>query len=611
MNPPTAAVQVEPMDAYRRLLEYLRPFRLVFAGAIVSMAIFAATHVGFLSIMQPFLDESFVEKNREAVTWVPFAIVGLFLLRGLSNFGSIWGMAYVGRGVIRDLRQKLFDHLLRLPVMFYDHYSAGALLTRLTYHVEQVSEAITTALTAVIKEGLTIIGLLGFMLYLEWRLTLFSLLVAPVVAVIIDYVARRFRSISKRIQGSVGGLNHVAEEVIQGQRTMKVYGGEEFEREQFLFENRKNRSLTIKLASTQAASSGVVQLLASFALAAVLYFATRPEMLEALTPGTFVAYIGAMLSLMNPMKQLTRVNERLQRGVAAAQEIFSIMDEPVEEDTGSVEVERVAGAIRFDGVSFAYPGSEDAPVLRGIDLDVPAGTTVAIVGRSGAGKSTLLSLLPRFYDPTAGRILLDGADMRDYRRVNLRRHFALVDQQVRLFNASVAANIAYGMQPPPSRERIEEAARDAYAWEFIEKLPQGLDTPVGTNGVLLSGGQRQRLAIARALLKDAPVLLLDEATSALDTESERYIQRALHTLMRGRTTFVIAHRLSTIRDADLIVAMQNGEIVERGTHEALLARGGLYASLHAMQFRDEADGDDASGDAADGDAATALRPDPS
>ncbi|WP_052367694.1 lipid A export permease/ATP-binding protein MsbA [Algiphilus aromaticivorans] len=589
---------IEAGEAYHRLLRYLRPLMLPFVLAIIAMALFAASNVGFIAMMQPLLDESFVAKNRDDVTWIPLAIIGLFLLRASSNFGALYGMAYVGRGVIRDLRQDLFNHLLTLPVMFYDHNSSGQLLTRLTYHVEQVAESITTALTAIIKEGLTVIGLLGLMFYLEWRLTLFTLAVVPFVALIINYVAKRFRKISTRIQGSVGGLNHVAEEVITGQRTMKIYGGEEFERSQFLTANRQNRKLQIKLAATQAMSSGIVQFLASFALAAVVYYATTPGMIESLTPGTFVSYVGAMLSLMNPIKELTRVNERIQRGIAASQEIFGMLEAEPERDDGTLHPTQVDGALRFESVDFRYPGHEEL-VLQEVELDIPSGSTVAFVGRSGSGKSTLLSLLPRFYDPIGGRILLDGQDLRDYNRRALRSQIAMVDQQVRLFNASIADNIAYGLQPRPDNVTIEAAARDAYAWEFIEKLPDGLETHVGSNGVLLSGGQRQRLAIARALLKNAPLLLLDEATSALDTESERYIQGALARLMEGRTTLVIAHRLSTVRDADQIVAMADGRIMEVGTHEQLLAHGGVYASLYAMQFREEAEGTAAAEAAAD------------
>jgi len=585
----SASVQpIEPGDAYRRLLGYLRPLVVPFALAILAMALFAGSNVGFISMMKPLLDESFVAKNRSEVMWIPLAIIGLFLLRGASNFGSVYGMAYVARGVIRDLRQDLFDHLIRLPVRFYDHNSPGQLLTRLTYHVEQVAESISTAFTAIIKEGLTVIGLLGLMLYLEWRLTLFTLVIAPIVAVIINYVSKRFRRISTRIQNSVGGLNHVAEEVIQGQRTMKIYGGEAFEQRHFLAANRQNRSLAIKLAATRAMSTSLIQVLAAFALSAIIYYATTPSMIEALTPGTFVAYLGAMLSLMNPIKALTRVNERIQQGIAAAQEIFGMLEAEPEVDGGGVDPGRVQGTLRFDKVSFHYPDHEEM-VLEDISLEIPAGATVAFVGRSGSGKSTLLSLLPRFYDPASGTIELDGRDLREYRRDALRRQIAMVDQQVRLFNASIADNIAYGMEPRPSDAQIRAAAEDAYAWEFIERLPQGLDTPVGSNGVLLSGGQRQRLAIARALLKDAPLLLLDEATSALDTESERYIQGALERLMRDRTTLVIAHRLSTIRDADFIVAMSGGRVTEMGTHDELIARDGIYASLHAMQFREESE----------------------
>lgn len=572
-----------PAQAYRRLLRYVRPLWLPFVGAVVAMAFFALSNVSFIALMKPLLDESFVEKNYTASAWIPFAVIGLFILRGVSHFCATYGMAYVGRGVIRDLRQDLFEHLLRLPVAFYDRNSAGQLLTRLTYHVEQVAESSTSALTAIIKEGLTVIGLLVMMVWLDWRLTLFSLVVGPLVAILISYVSRRFRAISRRIQDSVGGLNHVAEEVIQGQRIIKVYGGEAFEREQFTQANRLNRSLAIKLVATQASSSSVVQFIAAWAVAGVIYFAMRPGMIEDISPGTFVAYMGAMLALMNPVKALTTVNEKLQRGIAAAQDIFSMMQAPHEPAGGTRPLAVARGDIRFDHVGFAYDDGE--PVLHDICLDIRAGSTVAFVGRSGSGKSTLLSLLPRFYDPSSGGILLDGVDLRDYVLGDLRRQIALVDQQVRLFNATVADNIAYGLDPRPSDAEIEQAARDAYAWEFIQRLPQGMQTPVGQNGVLLSGGQRQRLAIARALLKNAPILILDEATSALDTESERYIQAALERLMSGRTTLVIAHRLSTIRHADQIVAMQDGRIIEQGNHDELVARRGLYASLHALQFQ--------------------------
>jgi subfamily B ATP-binding cassette protein MsbA len=584
VNVPQDSQLYSPTEAYKRLLSYVRPLWLPFLGAVIAMAFFAISNVSFIGMMKPLLDQSFVEKNRAAVAWIPYAVIGLFILRGTSHFGATYGMAYVGRGVIRDLRQDLFEHLLRLPVAFYDRNSAGQLLTRLTYHVEQVAESTTSALTSVIKEGLTVVGLLGMMFWLDWRLTLFSLIVGPFVAVLVRYVSRRFRMISRRIQDSVGGLNHVAEEVIQGQRIIKVYGGEAFERQQFTKANRHNRSLAIKLAATQATSSSVVQFIAAWAVAGVIYFATRPEMIDTVTPGTFVAYMGAMLALMNPIKALTTVNEKLQKGIAASQDIFTLMLEPHEPAGGTRSVDRVQGHIRFDQVHFAYGGAEEA-VLHGIDIDIRAGSTVAIVGRSGSGKSTLLSLLPRFYDPTQGAVMLDGVDLRDYVLTDLRRQIALVDQQVRLFNASVADNIAYGIEPRPSAAQIEQSARDAYAWEFIQRLPQGLDTPVGQNGVLLSGGQRQRLAIARALLKDAPILILDEATSALDTESERYIQAALERLMKGRTTLVIAHRLSTIRHADQIIAMQDGRVIESGTHDELLAAGGVYASLHSMQFQ--------------------------
>jgi ATP-binding cassette, subfamily B, bacterial MsbA len=427
--------------------------------------------------------------------------------------------------------------------------------------------------------------LIGLMFWLNWQLSLFTLIVGPMIALLVRYISLRFRRISTRIQDSIGAVTHAAEEAIQNQRTVKVYGGQEFERAGFGRANELNRYLMLKLTATQASSSAVIQFIGAGAVAGVVYFATLPHMLEQITPGTFVTYMGAMLALLGPLKNLSTVNEKLQRGIAAATDLFRLMEEKPEPEGGTRRVQRARGDIECRQVSFRYRDDGDA-VLQDISLRVQPGQTVAFVGRSGSGKSTLLGLLPRFYDPSQGAILLDGHDLRDYRLADLRRQIAFVDQQVRLFNATVAENIAYGFEQPPPREAIVQAARDAYAWEFIEHLPQELDTSVGQNGVMLSGGQRQRLAIARALLKDAPILILDEATSALDTESERYIQRALERLVSGRTTLVIAHRLSTIQNADVIVVMHEGRIVETGTHTELLGRQGHYAALHRMQFEE-------------------------
>ena len=580
------AFNPEPAAVYRRLLGYALPYWPVFLVAAVGMILAAVTQVGFMSLVKPLLDGTFIQRDPEVIRWMPWAIVGLFLLRGISEFMSSYGMAWIARQVIKSLRGELFNHFLMLPVRFYDRISSGQLISRLTYHVEQVAEAVSNALTSVIKDGLTVIGLIGWMFYLNWELTLFCLVVAPVIAGVISYVSRRFRRVSQRIQENVGIVTQAAEEAITGQRVVKVHNGQVYERERFERINERHRWLWMKLTATRSASEVSVQFIAAWAVAAIIYFATQPEMLAAITPGTFVSFIGAMLSLMNPLRSLTNINEKLQRGISAATEIFRLLAEEQEPAGGDRPLQRARGEVEFRGVRFRYH-SELSDALRGVSLTIRPGQTVAFVGRSGSGKSTLLSLLPRFYDPDAGEVLLDGHDIREYPLNSLRAQIALVDQQVRLFNASVADNIAYGLPTRPDEARLIEAAKAAYAWEFIEKLPQGLQTQIGQNGASLSGGQRQRIAIARALLKDAPLLILDEATSALDTESERYIQQAIEELKRGRTTLVIAHRLSTIQNADLIVVMHDGVIAERGTHAELLALNGAYAALHRLQFRDE------------------------
>lgn len=568
---------------YRRLFAYATPHWRMFLISLVGMAGFASADVSFVALMRPLLDGSFVERDPKIIALMPWLILGLFLLRGASAFASAFGMAWVGRRVIKALRGEMFNHYLRLPVAFFDQSSSGNLIAKLTYHTEQVAESTTNAVTSMVRDGLTVIGLLGLMLYLDWRLTLFILAVGPLIAGLVTYVSRRFRKISVRIQDSMGDVTHVAEEAISGQRVVKLYDGLAYEEAHFEQANESNRRLHVKLVSTRAGSTATVQFIAAWAVAAIVYFATSPQVLDSMTPGTFVAFMGAMLSLLQPLKNLTTLNEKLQRGIAAAGNIFDLLNERPEPPGGDRPLQRARGDVQFEGVSFAYPGAESV-VLKHINLQVKPGQTVAFVGRSGSGKSTLLSLLPRFYDATSGRILLDGVDLRDYQLADLRRQFALVDQNITLFNDTIARNIAYGALAETSREDIERAAEAAYAMEFIRDLPAGLDTPVGQNGVLLSGGQRQRLAIARALLKPAPILILDEATSALDSESERAVQAALQRLMQGRTTLVIAHRLSTIQRADIIVVMDDGVVVETGQHAELLARGGSYANLYQLQF---------------------------
>lgn len=574
---------LRPWAVYRRLLGYALPHWKVLLGALLATAIFAGVDASFAALVKPLLDEAFVERDETYIRWLPVAIVGLFLLRGLSSFASTYGMAWVARRVVMEVRRSLYDHLIRLPVSWYDTVSVGHVISRLTYHVEQVADAVTTVLTQALKNGLTIAALFGWMLWLNWQLTLFALAVIPFIALTIRYVSRRFRQISGRIQQSVSDVTDSAEQTVNGQRVIKLANAEPIEQQRFQKVNNHNRQLTMKIVATQAGSSALIQFIAAWAVAAIVYVATLPSMLEQMSPGAFASFMLAMLSLLQPIKGMGQLNEKLQRGIAAGTEIFQTLASAVEPPGGERPLERAAGHLRFEDVHFRYQPSAET-VLKGISLEIPAGQTVAFVGRSGSGKSTLLSLIPRFYDPTQGRLCLDGQDVREYRLQDLRRQIAVVDQHVQLFNASIADNIAYGLPERPDASTLEQAARDANAWEFIEKLPQGMATLIGPGGQQLSGGQRQRLAIARALLKNAPVLILDEATSALDTESERLVQAALARLVTGRTTLVIAHRLSTVQSADLIVAMQDGRIIESGSHAALLARNGLYAALYQLQF---------------------------
>ena len=573
-----------PARVYRRLLAYALPHWRVFLVAVLGMVLFAGTDVTVARLMKPLVDGTFVEQDPTVIRWLPLAILGLFLVRGVAGYLSTVGMAVVGQRVVSKLRMEVFDHLLHVPVTHHDRSTNADMQTKLTFQANALSDAAMGVTTAIVKDGLTAIGLLGLMFYTSWKLTLYVLVMAPLLAYSVAWVNKRFRRLQQSLQTSVGGIGHAADEAITGRRIVKIYGGESFALTHFSGINEAFRKFSVKLAGNTALSYSLLEFIAALGISSLVFMATRPETLKEMSAGTFTSFVVAMLSLRAPIANISNISERLQRGLVAGADMFHFLDRPREADRGQRTVPRAAGAIAFEDVRFRY-SDEAASALAGVTLDIAAGQTVAFVGKSGSGKSTLLSLIPRFYDPSSGRVLLDGHDLKDYTLKNLRQQLALVDQNIVLFNATVGENISYG-QAGVTRADIEAAARGANAWEFIEKLPQGLDTPIGQAGVMLSGGQRQRITIARALLTNAPILILDEATSALDTESERLIQTALESLKQGRTTLVIAHRLSTIQTADLIVVMQDGRVVEQGTHAQLIARDGSYAALHRLQFRD-------------------------
>ncbi|MCG6935163.1 MAG: lipid A export permease/ATP-binding protein MsbA [Proteobacteria bacterium] len=580
---PQTGQKYDGMTVYRRLLQHVRPYTGPFLLAIAGMILFSGTEAAFAWVIQPLLDEGFVNKDSLVLQWVPVLIIVIFALRIVGSFLSDYGMSYVARSVIRDLRRQMFDQFLQLPVRYYDTVSSGVLLSRMVYDVEQLAEASSKVVTELVRGSLTILALLVLLLYYSVQLTLILLVTAPFLAGLVMFISRRFRKLSHRIQRSMGDVSSVSEETIEANREIRIFGGQNYESRQFEKINEYNRRQFLKLAVTNALSSPVIQFIVAIAFASMIYLAFQLDM----QVGEFGSYLTAMLLLMQHAKKLASINSTLQRGIAAAQSVFEFLDQKAEQDSGTVVLERATGAIRYNQVSFRYAPTTDL-VLQDINLTIAPGQTVAFVGRSGAGKTTLVNLLPRFYELVGGTITLDGQDIREVTLQSLRSQMALVSQQVTLFNDTIRHNIAYGALESAGQEDVVRAARAAHALEFIEQLPEGFDTLVGENGVLLSGGQRQRLAIARAILKNAPVLILDEATSALDSESERHIQSALEELMQNRTTLVIAHRLSTIERADLIVVMHQGRIVEQGRHAELLQQGGHYAALHRMQFAEAA-----------------------
>ncbi|RPJ46169.1 MAG: lipid A export permease/ATP-binding protein MsbA [Betaproteobacteria bacterium] len=568
---------------YLRLVRHVRPYWRTFGLGVLGIIVVAATEPALPALLKPLLDGVFVAKDETVIRWTPVLIVGLFVVRGLAEYVAQFALSWVGNRLVMDLRGLMFHKLLTLPAHYYDDQTSGTLISKLTFDVMQVTAAATSVLMAIFKESLVIVGLLAWMLWLNWKLTLLALVMAPVIVLVVRTISVRLRTTSRTVQSQMGEMTQVIQETIEGHRVVKLFGGQDYEQKRFDTQaNNVRRQLMRQIAAT-AANVPIVQLVAALALATIVYLATQQSNADQITVGGFVSFIAAMLMLTAPLKRVTSVNEPLQRGLAAAESVFALIDQASERDTGTIDPGRVRGEIRFEQVRFAY-AADGRHALQDIDLIIAPGETVALVGASGSGKTTLANLVPRFYQPTGGRIRLDGQDIAGLKLAALRANIALVSQDVVLFNDTVAANIAYGTMKRASRADIVAAAEAAHAMEFIRQMPDGLDTMVGENGVKLSGGQRQRLAIARALLKNAPVLILDEATSALDTESERHVQAALEVLMRGRTTIVIAHRLSTVERANRIVVLDQGRIVEIGSHGELLARGGSYARLYQIQF---------------------------
>lgn len=576
---------IDSFGLYKRLFGYLKQYWKLFALSLLALAVAAATEPAFARLMKPLVDGGFVERDGASMIWTPLAIVGLFLLRGVTSFINDYSTTWLAGHLVMRLREEMFEKLLRLPVSYYDDNASGRVLSRIAYDVNQVTEAGFNIITVTVKDGITILGLLTLLFYTDWQLTLICLTMIPVVGVSIRFVGRRLRALSRQNQATMGQMTQVLGESIDCQRVVKVYGGEKYEAQRFMRSANQLRLNGVKQAATTSSNTGITQLIVSVALAVIIYFASVRASHNQFTAGDFMSFLTAMIMLFAPVKRITSINQSLQKGLAAAESVFGFLDEAAEHDPGQRELGRAQGKIEFRQLQFRYPSAE-CDALAGLNLQIRPGETVALVGSSGSGKTTLVNLLPRFYDPSAGQILLDDVPLTELRLANLRSQIAMVSQDVTLFNDSVAANIAYGRLAQVSREQIVEAARAANALDFIEAMPQGLDTLIGENGVRLSGGQRQRLAIARALLKNAPVLILDEATSALDTQSERLVQAALERLMENRTTIVIAHRLSTIENADRIVVMNQGQIAEMGSHADLLARNGLYANLHRLQFKE-------------------------
>ena len=575
----------EALETYKRLWGYVKPYKLIGFIALMAMIGTALIEMTMVALIEPLMDEALVAKNIEATRWLPISFIAVFLLRGISGFATEASLGWIGRGVISSLRREVFEKFLKLPVKFFEKNSNGRILSKMTYNVEMISESVTNVVTILIRDILTVIAAIGLMIYQSPRLFVSVVVIFPVITILINFLGKVFRRYSERIQDSVGEVTQVTQEVLSGQRIVKIFDGYDFEMNRINEVDEKNRLQNIKLIRSRSLGVAITQVVFGVGVAAVIYFAGNESINGNLSPGSFMSFFGAMMLMLQPIRRITNVNAVLQRGIAASESLFSVLDEPAEKDQGVLERLSSKGTLEFKKVTFSYDDKANKDVISGVSFIAKKGQSVAIVGHSGSGKSTLINLLPRFYDYQHGEILIDGVSIKDFKIKNLREKISIVNQDIILFNDTILNNLTYGELKHKSEIEIQTAIELAKIDQFTSEFPKGLDTIVGDRGAMLSGGQKQRIAIGRAILKNSPFLLLDEATSSLDTKSESQIQEALKELMKNRTTLVVAHRLSTIENADLILVLHNGEIIERGTHNELIERGEHYADLHRLQFK--------------------------